>query len=67
MAESSNGSFNARWRRPGHGADWKSAQQGAARPPVAAVPANRYFVLDTGSSDEEVIAALLRQLYAGIV
>ena len=35
--------------------------------PVAEVPTNRRFVLDTGGSTEEVIAALLRELYAGLV
>ena len=35
--------------------------------PVAEVPTNRYFVLDTGGTTEEVIATLLRELYAGIV
>ena len=34
---------------------------------VAEAPANRYIVLYTGGSTEEVIAALLRELYAGIV
>ena len=35
--------------------------------PVAEVPTNRRFVLDTGGSTEEVVAALLRGFYAGIV
>ena len=35
--------------------------------PVEEVPTNRHLVLDTGGSTEEVIGALLRQLYAGIV
>ena len=35
--------------------------------PVEEVPTNRHLVLDTGGSTQEVIGALLRQLYAGIV